>query len=179
MLRGLQAAGWVAPGVPVPVWYQLGGSLLAPVFHEGSDPPTPFPSAHRQLRIVRDPGRGPTASYLAPQVLQTLSRLCLAFLQPENPAGTRFTLAGLQVGCFPCQMPGSLIWGAPGLLCTALYVPSPAPTAWAGDGDLAHAEGNKTWEVTGCFGSHLKPRGVVWVEGRYNLTPRRRPRHCS
>lgn len=46
MLRGLQAAGWVAPGVPVPVWYQLGGSLLAPVFHEGSDPPTPFPSAH-------------------------------------------------------------------------------------------------------------------------------------
>lgn len=95
------------------------------------------------------------ASYLAPEVLQTLLWLCFAFLQPETPAGTWFPLTRLQVSCFPCQMPGSLIWGGPGLLCAALCPPS---LAQAGDGDLAHAEGDKTWEGTGCFGSYLKLR---------------------
>lgn len=64
-------------------------------------------------------------SYLAPRVPQPSSRLCLAFPQLEKPAGTRFTLAGLQVGCFLCQMPGSLIWGGPGLLrCPVTPFPS-------------------------------------------------------
>ena len=56
MLPGLQTAGRVAPGVPGTARYQLGSSLSAPVFQEGSDPPTPFPSAHRQLGFGRDPG---------------------------------------------------------------------------------------------------------------------------
>lgn len=112
-------------------------------------------SHHQQLGFGRDLG-GPVASYLAPQVLQPLPWLCLAFFQPEKPAGIQFPLTRLQVVCFLCQMPGSLIWGGPGMLCTALYLPFLAPTAWAGDGDLAHVDGDKTWEGNGVFWKPFK-----------------------
>lgn len=63
-----------------------------------------------------------------------------------------------------CQIPASVIWGDPELLCTALHFSSPAPAAQAGSEDLAHVKEDKTWEWTACFGSHLKPKGVVWKE---------------
>lgn len=44
----------------------------------------------------------------------------------------------------------------------ALHLPSLASAAQAGTVGLADVEGDKTWEWTGCFGSHLKPKGVVW-----------------
>lgn len=163
MLRGLQTAGWVAPGVPAPV-VPAGQQPAGACFSGRLQPAKSFPITN-SWGLAGIWG-GPVASYLDPQVLQPLPRLCLAFFQLEKPAGISFSLTRLHVGCFLCQMPGSLIWGGPGLLCAAPYLHFPAPTAWAGDGDLAHVDGDKTWEGMGCFGSHLKHREVVgWWEG--------------
>ena len=92
------------------------------------------------------------ASYLAPRVPQTSSRLCLAFLQPEKPARTAFTLARLQVGCFPCQMPESLIWGGLGLLLHRPVPPFPG----------THGTGRRWGPCSRGGGQDLGGDGVFW-----------------
>lgn len=170
-LQGLQT-GWVASGVPAPggtSWAAacqrlfFGRTLIRQLLsHQLAN--------SRGLSGIRGQGGRAMASYLAPRVLQLHPGCTWLFCRWEKPPGTGFILAGLQVGCFPCQMPGSRIWGGPGLLCAASYLRSPAPVAQAGDGGLAHAEWDGTWEGTGCFGGDLKPRRLVWVSGRYKLT---------
>lgn len=127
-LCGLQTAGWVAPSVPMSARDQLGTACRRLFFRSAWTHQLLSHQLTRQLGSGRNLG--------GPQSLTWLLGCCrLCHHQAPAP-------------CFLCQIPGSPIWGGLELLCTALHLPSLAPAAQAGIGDLAHVKGNKTWEGT-------------------------------
>lgn len=148
--------GWVAPRVPMSARDQLGTACWRLFFRSAWTHQLLSRQLSRQLGFGRIPG--------GPQPLTWLLGCCR--LCPQRAPAP----------CFPCQIPGSLIWGGPELLCSALHLPSLAPAAQAGHEHLAHVRGDKTWVGTGCFGSHSNPKGVVWKGhgGKIALMCRRR-----